>query len=74
LREQDRCVEQQRWRRITKRLASEVSTAEAAATLKKMDRVYVEGILRLDTWQASDGTERVESQVRKEEANDQSGR
>jgi single-stranded DNA-binding protein len=30
----------------------------AAANLKKLDRVYVEGTIKLDTWQASDGAER----------------
>jgi single-strand DNA-binding protein len=32
--------------------------AEKAATLKKSDRVYVEGTIKLDTWKGNDGTER----------------
>jgi single-stranded DNA-binding protein len=32
--------------------------AEAAAILKKADRVYCEGTIRLDTWRGSDGAER----------------
>jgi single-stranded DNA-binding protein len=32
--------------------------AEAAATLKKGDRVYCEGTIKLDTWRGSDGIER----------------
>jgi single-stranded DNA-binding protein len=32
--------------------------AEAAANLKKFDKVYIEGSIRLDTWQTSDGNER----------------
>jgi single-stranded DNA-binding protein len=32
--------------------------AETAATLKKGDRVYVEGTIKLDSWRGNDGTER----------------
>jgi single-stranded DNA-binding protein len=32
--------------------------AEAAAELKKMDRIYCEGTLKLDAWRGNDGTER----------------
>ena len=32
--------------------------AETAATLKKGDRVYCEGTIKLDTWRGDDGTER----------------
>jgi single-strand DNA-binding protein len=32
--------------------------AEAAATLKKNDRVYVEGVIKLDAWTGQDGVER----------------
>lgn len=32
--------------------------AETAATLKKGDRVYVEGAIKLETWRGNDGTER----------------
>jgi single-strand DNA-binding protein len=32
--------------------------AEVAAKLKKGDRVYVEGTLKLDSWTGNDGTER----------------
>jgi single-stranded DNA-binding protein len=32
--------------------------AEAAAKLKKGDRVYVEGSIKIDTWTGNDGTER----------------
>jgi single-strand DNA-binding protein len=32
--------------------------AEAAAMLKKGDRVYCEGAIKLDTWRGDDGTER----------------
>jgi single-stranded DNA-binding protein len=32
--------------------------AEAAAELKKADRVYVEGTIKLDTWRGNDGIER----------------
>ena len=32
--------------------------AEAAANLKKGDRVYVEGSIKIDSWKGSDGTER----------------
>ena len=32
--------------------------AEAAATLKKSDRVYCEGSIKLDTWRGQDGVER----------------
>jgi single-stranded DNA-binding protein len=32
--------------------------AEAAAELKKGDRTYCEGTIRLDTWKGSDGAER----------------
>jgi single-stranded DNA-binding protein len=32
--------------------------AEGAAELKKQDRVYVEGTIKLDTWRGSDGGER----------------
>jgi single-stranded DNA-binding protein len=32
--------------------------AETAANLKKADRVYCEGTIRLDTWRGSDGAER----------------
>jgi single-stranded DNA-binding protein len=32
--------------------------AETAATLKKSDRVYVEGTIKLDTWRGNDGIER----------------
>jgi single-strand DNA-binding protein len=32
--------------------------AEIAATLKKGDRVYIEGTIKLDSWRATDGTER----------------
>src|SRR5262245_45928364 len=32
--------------------------AETAAALKKGDRVYVEGTIKLDTWTGNDGTER----------------
>src|SRR5262245_20640500 len=32
--------------------------AEVAAKLKKGDRVYVEGSIKLDTWTGNDGTER----------------
>jgi len=32
--------------------------ADTAATLKKGDRIYCEGNIRLDSWKGSDGTER----------------
>jgi single-strand DNA-binding protein len=32
--------------------------AEAAADLKKSDRCYIEGTIKLDVWTGSDGTER----------------
>ena len=32
--------------------------AEAAATLQKGDKIYVEGTIKLDTWRGSDGIER----------------
>jgi single-stranded DNA-binding protein len=32
--------------------------AETAAGLKKTDRVYIEGTIKLDTWRGSDGTDR----------------
>jgi single-strand DNA-binding protein len=32
--------------------------AETAAALKKGDRVYVEGSIKLDTWRGNDGAER----------------
>jgi single-strand DNA-binding protein len=32
--------------------------AEAAATLKKGDKVYCEGNIKLDTWRGNDGVER----------------
>jgi single-strand DNA-binding protein len=32
--------------------------AEAAAELKKLDRIYVEGTIKLDHWTGSDGVER----------------
>jgi single-stranded DNA-binding protein len=32
--------------------------AEVAAKLKKGDRVYVEGSIKIDTWTGNDGTER----------------
>jgi single-stranded DNA-binding protein len=32
--------------------------AEAAGTLKKSDRVYIEGTIRLDTWRGQDGADR----------------
>jgi single-stranded DNA-binding protein len=32
--------------------------AESAATLKKGDRVYVAGAIKLETWRGNDGTER----------------
>jgi single-stranded DNA-binding protein len=32
--------------------------AETAAALKKSDRVYIEGQIRLDTWRGTDGIER----------------
>ena len=32
--------------------------AEIAAMLKKGDRVYCEGVIKLDTWRGDDGTER----------------
>ncbi len=32
--------------------------AENASTLKKMDRVYIENTIKLDTWRGSDGLER----------------
>ena len=32
--------------------------AEAAADLKKGDRVYIEGSIKVDSWRGSDGTER----------------
>jgi single-stranded DNA-binding protein len=32
--------------------------AEAAATLKKSDRVYCEGTIKLDTWRGNDDVER----------------
>jgi single-strand DNA-binding protein len=32
--------------------------AETAATLKKSDRVYCEGSIKLDTWRGNDGVER----------------
>jgi len=32
--------------------------ADTAATLKKGDKVYVEGSVRLDTWRGNDGIER----------------
>jgi single-stranded DNA-binding protein len=32
--------------------------AETAATLKKGDKVYVEGTIKLDTWRGDDGIER----------------
>jgi single-stranded DNA-binding protein len=31
---------------------------ETAAALKKADRVYIEGTVKVDTWRGSDGTER----------------
>jgi single-strand DNA-binding protein len=34
------------------------SAAATAATLKKGDRVYCEGNIKLDTWKGSDGVER----------------
>jgi single-stranded DNA-binding protein len=34
------------------------SAAETAAALKKGDRVYVEGAIKLDSWRGSDGAER----------------
>ena len=35
-----------------------VKAAEAAATLKKGDRIYCEGTIKLDTWRGNDGIER----------------
>jgi single-strand DNA-binding protein len=32
--------------------------AEAAANLKKLDKVYVEGSIKLDSWTGNDGVER----------------
>jgi single-stranded DNA-binding protein len=32
--------------------------AETAATLKKQDRIYCEGTIKLDTWKGRDGVER----------------
>jgi single-stranded DNA-binding protein len=32
--------------------------AEKAAALKKSDRVYIEGTIKLDSWRGSDGVER----------------
>jgi single-stranded DNA-binding protein len=32
--------------------------AETAAKLKKADRIYVEGTIKLDNWRGNDGTER----------------
>jgi single-stranded DNA-binding protein len=32
--------------------------AETAANLKKADRVYIEGTIRLNSWRGNDGTER----------------
>ena len=32
--------------------------AEAAVELKKADRVYIEGTIKLDTWRGNDGIER----------------
>ena len=32
--------------------------AETSATLKKGDRIYVEGSIKLDIWRGNDGTER----------------
>jgi single-stranded DNA-binding protein len=32
--------------------------AEKAATLKKSDRCYIEGTIKLDSWRGNDGTER----------------
>lgn len=32
--------------------------AEAAASLKKSDRIYAEGSIKLDTWRGNDGIER----------------
>jgi single-stranded DNA-binding protein len=32
--------------------------AETAATLKKGDKIYVEGSIKLDTWRGNDGIER----------------
>lgn len=32
--------------------------ADAAANLKKNDRVYIEGTIKLDSWRGSDGAER----------------
>ena len=32
--------------------------AEKAAALKKSDRCYIEGTIKLDSWRGSDGTER----------------
>jgi single-stranded DNA-binding protein len=32
--------------------------AETTASLKKGDRIYCEGTLKLDTWRANDGTDR----------------
>jgi single-stranded DNA-binding protein len=32
--------------------------AEVAADLKKADRAYIEGTIKLDTWRGSDGTDR----------------
>ena len=32
--------------------------AETAGNLKKADRVYIEGSIKLDTWRGNDGTER----------------
>ena len=34
------------------------NAAEAAAELKKADRVYIEGSIKLDTWRGNDGVER----------------
>jgi single-stranded DNA-binding protein len=34
------------------------NAATKAGELKKMDRVYVEGTLKLDTWRGNDGQER----------------
>jgi single-strand DNA-binding protein len=32
--------------------------AEAAATLEKGDRIYIEGTIKLDSWRGNDGAER----------------
>jgi len=34
------------------------AAANTAATLKKGDKIYVEGTIRLDTWRGNDGVER----------------